>query len=170
AAMAALHEPPQAPPNLVTPTGEPIVSEPPEETPRLRAKLEGDVTLEAAIVQNTGGPSEPTLSVELDWKLASHVERGLGVFIHVEGDGMDTLNIDHVRISGAAPLESLPLDVTLRDVVPPIAVPVPKKKTEIHVYVGLWRARGDGKRLHVLDSAGAVINDDRIQVATFTLP
>ena len=169
-ALAMIHEPAPAPPNLVTPTGEPIVSEPPPETPRLGARLDGDVTLQAAIVQNTGGPSEPSLAIELDWKLGSHVERGLGVFIHIEGKDMDTLNIDHVRISGAAPLESLPLDVTLRDVIPPIAVPLPKKKTEIKVFVGLWRARGDGKRLHVVDAAGATVDDDRIQVATFTLP
>jgi hypothetical protein len=169
-AMATLHEPAPPPPNLVTPAGDPIVSEPPPETPRLRVRLEGDVTLEAAIVQNTGGPNEPSLALELDWKLGSHVERGLGVFIHIEGKDMETLNIDHVRISGAAPLESLPLDVTLRDVVPPIAVPLPKRKTEIKVFVGLWRARGDGKRLHVVDAAGATVDDDRIQVATFTLP
>jgi hypothetical protein len=169
-AMATMHEPSPPPPSLVTPAGDPIVSEPPEETPRLGAKLEDNITLEAVTVQLNGRSGEPSLAVELDWHLGSPVERGLGVFIHIEGEGMETVNIDHVRISGVAPLETFPQGVTLRDVVPPLAIPMPKKKTTIHVYVGLWRARGDGRRVKVLDGAGRNVRDDRIEAATFELP
>jgi hypothetical protein len=170
-AFAFMHEPAPPPPRLVTPTGEPIVADDlPEGTIRLHARLEGGVTLEGATARMEGKPGEPALALELDWKLDSHVERGLGVFIHVEGEGMDNINVDHVRISGVTPLEDLPLGVTLRDVVPLIAVPAPKKSTAVRIYVGLWRARGDGSRLQVLDGGGAKVDGNRVLAAAVTMP
>jgi hypothetical protein len=169
--VAFVREPSPPPPSLVTPSGDPIVAAaPPEGVRKLRARLEGGVTLEGATVGVVGKPGEPALALELDWRLDSHAERGLGVFIHVEGEGMDNLNVDHVRISGVAPLEDLPLDATLRDVVPAIAIPLPKKPTALRIYVGVWRARGDGSRLHVVDGGGAKIDDNRVLAASVTMP
>lgn len=170
--LGALREPPTPPPKLVTPTGDALVaSDVPASSTKMRARLARGVELDGAQVRLSGGSSEPSLTIELDWKATERVERGLGVFIHVEVDGQDGVNVDHVRISGVAPLEDLPVDAVLRDVVPPIAIPAPKKPpTALRVYVGLWRARGDGSRVGVVDGGGAKVDDDRILVASFTLP
>jgi hypothetical protein len=170
ATLALLREPPRPPPNLVTPAGDPIVAEaPPSGATPLHVQLEDGVTVEGVTAQLVGRLHEQTLALEIDWRLSSKVERGLGVFIHVEADGMDSLNIDHVRISGVALFDDLPAGATLRDVIPPIAIPAPKKPTTLHVYVGVWRARGDASRLRVIDPAAAKIDDNRVLVASFNI-
>src|SRR5579859_1227689 len=101
-----------------SPAGDPIVADavPVTSTP-MHARLAQGVELDGVVARLSGGSAQPSLDVELDWKTTGHVEHGLGVFIHVEIDGQDTVNVDHVRISGVAPLEDLPENALLRDVV-----------------------------------------------------
>ncbi len=169
-AMGLLHEPRREPPKLVTPSGDPIIaSEPPPGMQRVDIRFEGGITLEAVRVRLQGPRDEPAIGVELDWRKSSSVERGIGVFMHVEPDGGDVLNIDHVRISTTVPLEDLPLDATLRDELSPIDIERPKSPKSYVVYVGLWRARGDGSRLKTLDP-NPIVTDNRVKIGTILVP
>jgi hypothetical protein len=170
AVLWLVHEPHREPPKLVTPNGEAIVvTEPPPGSEQLGIRFEGGITLEAVrVALRPGARDEPAISVELDWRQTS-IQRGIGVFIHIEPDGGDALNIDHVRISTAVPLEDLPIGATLRDVVPPIDVERPKSPKAFVVYAGLWRARGDGSRLKVLD-ASPLVTDNRVRIGSVTVP
>ncbi len=170
AALSFMHEPHREPPKLVTPQGDAIViAEPLPGMEHLGIHFESGITLEAAHVALQGKRDEPAISVELDWRKTLPVEHGIGVFMHIEPEGGDVLNVDHVRISAAVPLEDLPIGATLRDVIPPIDVERPKSPKSYVVYVGLWRARGDGSRLHVLDSS-ATVTDNRVRVGSVTVP
>jgi len=170
AALTLMHEPHREPPKLVTPLGEAIVvTEPPPGMERSNIRFEGGITLEAFHVALQGRRDEPAISVELDWRKTTDIERGVGVFIHIEPDGGDALNVDHVRISMAAPLDDLPLGATLRDVVPPIDIERPKAPKSYVVYAGLWRARGDGSRLRALE-ANPLVTDNRVRIGSVTVP
>lgn len=166
-AIAFVHEPPRAPAALVTPSGEPIVADaPPPDARRLDTRFADGVVLEAVRLGTKGS----TMNLELDWRLDRAPPPGIGVFVHVEPEGMDMFNVDHAAVSGVAPFEALPEKKTLRDASPAIALPTADRKT-YRVYVGLWRARRDGSRVRIEDKGSAqAAEDERVLVATFVAP
>jgi len=166
-AFAFVHEPPRPPQRLVLPTGEPMVADaPPPHASPLNVRLEDGVTLEAARTVTRILPEGPTLDLELDWRLAQTAPPGLGIFVHITPDAGDAVNVDHVALATLAPFESLPANKTLRDAIPPIALE-PNKTYEI--YVGVWRARRGGQRLHVTDNGSATVDADAVRIGTLHL-
>ncbi len=166
-AYALVHEPPRPTTPFVLPSGDPIVTDaPPPDAQRLGVRLDEGLMLEAARVSPRPTPEGPTLDLELDWRLARPVTPGLGIFVHIEPDQGETANVDHVTLAAVAPFEAFPIDKTLRDVIPPVALE-PNKTYKI--YVGVWRARRGGDRLRVVDKGTATVEDDRVLIATLHL-
>jgi len=166
-AFAFVHEPPRPPPRLVLPSGEPMVADaPPPRAGILNVKLEDGVTLEAVRTTTRILPEGPTIDLELDWRLAQAAPPGLGIFVHITPDKGDTVNVDHVALATIAPFELLPANKTLRDSLPQIAL---EPNQTYQVYVGVWRARRGGERLHVLDKGSTTVDADRVLVTTLHL-
>jgi hypothetical protein len=167
-ALAFVHEPPHPKATLTLPDGEPIAqATPPPGAQNVGAKLEEGVTLEAARTLVRATPDGPVLDFELDWRLSQPAPPGLGIFVHFEPDKGDTVNVDHVGLATVAPFEAFPANMTLRDALPDIAIESGKT---YKIYVGVWRARRGGERLHVVDAGSATIESDRILVATIRAP
>jgi hypothetical protein len=161
-------EPKRPPHALLLPDGEPIVrTDPPPNSQHIGARFDEGITLEASHVALRRTPDGPMLDFELDWKLASPAPPGLGIFVHFEPDKGDTVNVDHVALATVAPFEAFPANMTLRDVLPGIAVEGGKT---YKIYVGVWRARRNGSRLKVVDKGAATVDEDRILVATIPVP
>ncbi len=167
-AFLFVHEPPRPPPALLLPSGEPIAaSAPPFGAQKVGARLEEGIEIEAsrALVRNT--PDGPVVDLEIDWRLTRAAPPGLGVFVHLEPDQGDVVNIDHVSLATVAPFETFPANMTLRDSLPDVAI---ERGKTYKVWAGLWRARRGGERLHIVDAAGATTDADRVLVATFKAP
>lgn len=172
ASFALVKEPRRPPPQLLTPTGEPILAAaPPEEATPMGARLESGIVLEAARVDFEPRDEEhgPIATVELDWRFEQPVPPGLGVFIQVERQGFH-FGSDRVLLSGVLLPEGAPLHTTVRDVSDPLAIPEEKKETTWNVYAGLWRARRDMTRVKVVDPGPSTVNNDRVLVGTFVAP
>lgn len=168
ATLAFVSEPkrPKVLPTLTN--GEPVAqAQPPEGARPIGAKLEEGITLEAARIEVHRAPDGPMLDFELDWKLDHQAPDGLGIFVHMEPDKGDTVNIDHVAIATLATFETLPPHMTLRDELPGVAIESGKT---YKIWAGVWRARRGGDRLHVIDKGSATVEDDRVLVATIRAP
>jgi hypothetical protein len=169
-----IHEPGPLPTPLMTPGGEPMVADaPPAGARHLGVHFEQGIVLEAARLVLPSPRNDQTLLVELDWKLDKPAPGALGIFVHIDApDGEDSVNVDHVALSGAATLESLPVGPILRDETPPIVFPERKSPAPrtFKIYVGLWRARRDGSRLTILDTGSAESEDNRVFLGSFTMP
>jgi len=166
--LALVHEPSRPKTIYTIPNGEPVAqAQPPADAQTLGVKFEEGVTLEATRITLDRKPDGPTLDFELDWRLDGPAPPGLGVFVHMEPDKGDSVNVDHVGIATVAPLEALPANMTLRDVLPGIAIESGKT---YKIYAGVWRARRGGDRLRVLDKGSATVDQDRVLVATIHAP
>jgi hypothetical protein len=167
-------EPPPAPPALLAPSGDSIVtSAPPETAHHLGAHLAGGIELEAASLRvDTLSADERTLTLELDWRLTARADAaaGLGIFVHVVPSSGDSLNVDHALISTVLAFEDAPLNVTLRDISIPITLPKTTEPRTWKVYTGLWMARRDGRRVKVVDAGEATLDDGRVLVGSFETP
>ena len=167
-AWTLLHETPRHPTRLLLPNGDPIVqTDPPANADKVGAELEEGITLEATHILVQRAPEGPTLDFELDWRLAHPAPPGLGIFVHFEPDKGDSVNVDHVGIAALAPFEAFPPDMTLRDLLPGIAVESGKT---YKIYVGVWRARRGGERLKVLSPGTLPVDENRLLVATVHVP
>ncbi|HSQ66589.1 MAG TPA: hypothetical protein VLM85_25385 [Polyangiaceae bacterium] len=163
-AFALVREPPRPPPRFVLPDGDPMIADaPPPQAEALGVRFTDGVTLQAARVVSHVVPEGPMVDLELDWRLAGPAPPGLGVFVHIEPDKGDVVNVDHVALATVAPFEAFPADKTLRDALPPIALEAGKT---YKVYVGLWRARRGGERLPVVDKGSATLDGDRVVITT----
>jgi hypothetical protein len=162
----AIHEPPgRAEP--LTPDDEPvIVDAPPADARRIDARLEGGVTLEAAKVSDRRPRAGQQITLEVDWRRGPRVRKGLGVFLHIEPSKGEALTGDHVLLSSVLDLDDAPPDRTLRDLLP-VHLPDDAKGTHWKVWLGLWRIRGAGERMHVEEAGSALVQDDRILAAEF---
>ena len=166
--LALVHEPARPKTYSLLPNGEPVAqAQPPIDAQPVGAKLEDGITLEAARIAAHRGPDGPVLDFELDWRLDHPAPPGLGIFVHMEPDKGDTVNVDHVGVATVAPLEALPPNMTLRDVLPGIAIESGKT---YKIYAGVWRARRGGDRLRVIDKGNATVDDNRVLVATIHAP
>jgi hypothetical protein len=137
-----------------------------ERAVRFDATFEDGVVLEAVTLSDNNPAAGTDVTLELDWKRGARVPRGVGVFVHIEPSKGDTLNGDHVLLSGELDLEDAPSDATLRDVFP-IHVPADARGKTWKVWVGLWLVRRGGGRVRVVDWGNAIVVDHRILAATY---
>ena len=127
------------------------------------ARLESGVVLEAVRADWSHAPWGPVLRLELDWKLTQRPPRGVGIFIHLEPEGLARESYDHVLLSGTVPLDRAPLGQTLRDVVR-LDAPPRFRGRKWRVYTGLWEVLGTGRRLAVEDPRGLPERENRLEV------
>ncbi len=169
--FALVREPERPTPPLLTPQGEPLVVGTPPPTSRpLHVHFEGGVELEAAALHFSRAFDAQVVTLELDWKRPAAIPAGLGIFVHIEAPGSDTLGADHVLIGNQVPLEGAPADQTLRDVTAPIGLPTTTEPRHWTVRVGLWKARAGGARLGVRDPGQATITDNAVEIESFDTP
>ncbi|HEY8039443.1 MAG TPA: hypothetical protein VIF15_06600 [Polyangiaceae bacterium] len=152
----------------LTPDGRPVVADDIDEgAVRIDAKFADGVSLEAATLSNPDPAAGAETSLELDWRRDGRVAPGLGVFVHIEpSTGGTNINGDHVLLSSVLDLEDAPSNKTLRDVLP-IFLPDDARGKTWKVWVGLWRVRRGGERVHLEDAGHALSDGDRVLVATF---
>jgi len=168
--LALVPEPtaPSAP--LNTATGENIIADaPPPDARRIDAQFSGGVTLEAFKMTPSEPAPESVVTMEFDWKVAPDVESKMGFFVHVVPSSGSDLRADHVMVSDALEIEKAPPGKTLRDVVQ-LTVPYDATGKTWTVYAGLWRVRGDGKRIPVIRTGTVTMRDDRLDLGSFTVP
>jgi hypothetical protein len=155
------------PPSTVD--GRPVVVDDLDEgTPRLDARFEAGVVLEGVTLSDTAPRPGTDLKLELDWRRDAHIEKGLGVFVHISPSSGDSMNGDHVLLSGVLDLEDAPPGKTLRDVLP-LWVPDDARGKTWKVWVGLWRVRNGGERVPVTERGQAVVDANRVLAASYVV-
>jgi hypothetical protein len=153
----------------MTMDGRPIVADDLDEgTPHIDARLEAGVVLEAATLSDTSPRPGTDLTLELDWRRDEHIEKGLGVFVHIMPSSGDSMNGDHVLISGVLDFEDAPPGKTLRDVLP-LWVPDDARGKTWKVWVGLWRVRNGGERVPVTARGQAEVDANRVLAASYVV-
>jgi len=182
--LGLVHEPPIPRAELKTPLDDDIVAAalPPGAT-TLNARFEGGITLVAARLSTPRPAPESTLTVELDWKIDPGVDPKLGIFVHLVPSAGEDLRADHVMLSDVLEIERAPTGVILRDQAQ-VTIPYDAGGKSWTVYAGLWRVRGNGKRIAVIDQGSAPVEppkkpepnakpsntENRVQVGTFSVP
>ncbi len=169
---AARSEPPIPPRPLVAPTGESMVADaPPDDAQPFGVRFTNGVTLEAVRLQveSTSADSR-TLTIELDWRLKTRAEPGMGIFVHILPSKGDSLNADHTLLSTVVPFENAPVGVTLRDISAPITLPATTEPRTWTVRAGLWMDRKGGERVRVADPGKVDAADNRVLIGTFETP
>ncbi|MGD0526898.1 MAG: hypothetical protein ABSE49_17255 [Polyangiaceae bacterium] len=160
-APKTLPEPPQ------TPDGRPVVADGLDEAAvRIDAKFEDGVVLEAATLSNPDPLAGSDVSLELDWRRSPAVDRGLGIFVHIEPSSGNPTNGDHILLSGVLAPEDAPPDKTLRDVIP-LYIPDDARGKTWKVWVGLWHVRRGGSRVRVTDPGHTLLDGDRVLAVSF---
>ena len=168
--VALMREVPAPSVEWKTVTGENIVVDaPPADARPIDAHFAGGVTLEAFKMTPAVPTPESVMTFEFDWKVSPDVESKMGFFVHVVPESGDDLRADHVMISDVLEIEKAPPGKTLRDVIQ-MTVPYNASGKVWTVHAGLWRVRGNGKRVEVLQSGAATVRDNRLTLGTFTVP
>jgi hypothetical protein len=139
-----------------------------EGTPRIDARFEAGVVLEAATLSDTSPRPNTDLTLELDWRRDEHIEKGLGVFVHITPSSGDGAGGDHVLLSEVLDLEDAPPGKTLRDVLP-LWVPDDARGKTWKVWVGLWRVRRGGERVPITARGNAEVDANRVLAASYVV-
>jgi hypothetical protein len=167
AVMAAGPAPKTFPEPPQTPDGRPVVADGLDEAAvRIDAKFEDGVVLEAATLSNPDPMAGSDVSLELDWRRSPTVDRGLGIFVHIEPSSGSPTNGDHILLSGVLAPEDAPPDKTLRDVIP-LYIPDDARGKTWKVWVGLWHVRRGGSRVRVTDPGHTLLDGDRVLAVSF---
>jgi hypothetical protein len=173
-AFPFVNEAARPPPAYLTPTGDPmIVDAPPPESTPIGAVWQNGIKLEAAGVhiEPAGDGQSVLATLELDWRMDTKVESGLGVFVHFETSPKERFSADHVLLSNTMLPEDVPLHETIRDVAGPIVVSLGKNAVQWNVYIGLWHARLDQTRIPIAEGKDRIGGgEQRILVASFEVP
>jgi len=170
--VALIHEPRRPPPLLVTPAGEPLVTNAlPDGAKTDAVRWEHGITLEGHTAKVEPSPDGRTvvIDLELDFRLDEALPPGLGVLVHFEPPG-DRVAIDHVLLSGAIPFEDAPTHATIRDVLDPMTLPRGKDPWKCKVYIGVWWALRDATRLKVLSARPGTVQSSRALIESFEIP
>lgn len=165
-ALCALTREPRSTEPPMAEDGRPVVvAGLPPGTTALGARFASGVVLEGVHVTSLRPAAGTDLTLELDWKRDAAIEKGLGIFMHLEASEGKGMNGDHVLLSSVLDLEDAPPGKTLRDVMP-LWVPEDSRGKTWKVYVGLWQIRRGGERVPIVDAGRASISGDRVLVAT----
>lgn len=164
--LAAVREPRFVEPPLAMDGSPVIVDALPVGAQPLGARFGSGVVLEGARLSNLHPGAGTDLVLELDWRRDATIERGQGVFMHMEPSDGKGMNGDHVLLSSVLDLDDAPPGKTLRDVMP-LWVPEDSHGKTWKVWVGLWQIEYGGERMHLVDPGQATADGDRVLVATF---
>jgi hypothetical protein len=168
--MGLMKEPSPPAADLKTSTGEDVIAEaPPPGAQPVGAEFAAGVSLEAFHMSSTSPRAESTLTMELDWKVTADVDKRLGIFVHLIPSSGEDVRADHVMFSDVLEIEKAPPGKTLRDVVQ-LTVPHDAGGKTWTVYAGIWRVRGNGKRVPVTTPGTATASDDRVELGKFYVP
>jgi hypothetical protein len=155
---------------LRTATGEEVVADAvPKDARGINAHFASGVTLVAFRQSSSQPAAESVLTVELDWKVDPGVDPKTGIFVHLVPSTGEDLRADHVMVSDVLELENAPPGKILRDVVE-ITIPHDAGGKMWTVYAGLWRVRGNGKRVPIDQPGTSKVADDRVQIGSFYVP
>jgi hypothetical protein len=166
--LALLHEPRFAEPPVALDGRPVIVDSLPAGIPPVGARFAAGVVLEGARLSNAHPGAGSDLVLELDWRRDATIEKGLGVFMHMEASEGKGMNGDHVVLSSVLSLDDAPPDRTLRDVMP-LWVPEDAHGKTWKVWVGLWQIQYGGERVHLADPGQGTADGDRVLAATFVV-
>ena len=174
ATLALVHE--AKPPSVAmkTVSGQDIVLDAlPPEAQKLGVRFDGGVTLEGFSMSTTRPAAESTTDLTFYWRVSADVKPRMGVFLKLEpnkGDlDKDSIIGDHVMFSDVMPIESAPQEKIIRDVVR-LTVPANARGKDWTIYTGIWNVLSNGRRRAVQDSAGQKVDDNRVNLGTFTVP
>ncbi|MBK6697206.1 MAG: hypothetical protein IPG50_34205 [Myxococcales bacterium] len=169
AAFALVREPALVKPPAATPEGTPLVLEKlPDGVAPLAVKFADGMTLEGARLRRTTVLPEETLTLDLYWRVAENVDRRLGVFVHFVASEGEDIRADHVMLSDAIEPERAPKGVLLHDVVT-VVIPHDTSGKTFKAFTGVWRVRGDTKRVNVIDEGKGVVEKHRVELGTVTV-
>jgi hypothetical protein len=163
---ALVHEPRPVEPPVAQDGGPVIVDALPPGAQPLGSRFAAGVVLEGAKISNPSPAAGTDLVLELDWRRDPIIEKGLGVFMHIEPSDGKGMNGDHVLLSSVLDLEDAPPGKVLRDVMP-LWVPEDSKGKTWKVWVGLWEVRRGGGRVRLAQPEHATFDGDRVLVAKF---
>jgi hypothetical protein len=163
---ALVHEPRSVEPPVAQDGGPVIVDALPPGAQPLGSRFAAGVVLEGAKISNPNPAAGSDLVLELDWRRDPIIEKGLGVFMHIEPSDGKGMNGDHVLLSSVLDLEDAPPGKVLRDVMP-LWVPEDSKGKTWKVWVGLWEVRRGGGRVRLAQPEHATFDGDRVLVAKF---
>jgi hypothetical protein len=168
--VLVVHEPPVALPPPLTPTGEAmVVDELPDESTPLNVRFEPGVTLVGWRLQPEKLSERQELTVELDWRVDAGVPNGAGVSVQVVSDSGELFVLDHTRLSSAMELAAAPKGPILRDVLV-VRLSPGVQKGRWTVWVGVWNAFGDRKRLPASSADDAYVDADmRVRLSSFVV-
>jgi hypothetical protein len=155
---------------LRTATGEEVIADAvPKDARGINAHFASGVTLVAYHQSSATPAAESVLRLELDWKVDPNVDPKTGIFVHLIPSNGEDLRADHVMVSDVLELEHAPPGKILRDVVE-ITIPHDAGGKMWTVYAGVWRVRGNGKRVPIDVPGTSRVADDRVQIGSFFVP
>ncbi len=104
--------------------------------------------------------------IRLYIRVEGDVPRSVGVFVHLIPSSGRALTADHEVIGASLFLANAPRGVVLRDA---FAV-VPGPAQPHRLYVGLWHASGDGRRVPIRAAGGLPVREDGVELGSFDPP
>ncbi len=165
--FAVMHEPPL--PSIVakTSSGDDVIADaPPPGAKPAGVKFEGGLELVAIRLDPPQPVADQTAHLELDWRVQKDVRRGVGVFMHIQPNGTDSVNGDHAQVSRTLLFDDAPPGKILRDEIP-LSIPPDWRGKQVEIYAGLWMMRGNGTRLRVTDHGAVQVQENRLLVSSF---
>lgn len=172
--LALVHEAKPPPLEMKTASGEDMVLDAvPPEAQKMGVRFDGGVTLEGFSMSTTRPAAESTTDLTFYWRVAPDVKPRMGVFLKIEpnkGDlDKDSIIGDHVMFSDVMPIEDAPPGKIIRDVVR-LTIPSNARGKDWSIHAGIWNVLGNGRRRAVQDAAGQKVDDNRVDLGTFTVP
>lgn len=166
-ALGLWREPTVPDARLLTPSGEAVVLDaPPANATLAGARMQGGVELVAVRLDPPAPVAGGKVNIELYWRVGPDVPTGLGVFLHIEPSQGDRITGDHATVSGVLELDKAPRGKVLRDVLE-LTLPDDARGKTWTIWGGLWKQRGRGERMHVLDRGALEVFEDRLLVNRF---
>jgi hypothetical protein len=131
---------------------------------RLRVQFELPVVLEGVEIPRAADRSGLS-HFALYFRVQGPVPRTLGVSVHFVSNKRRTHNADHQVIGSTLYLSEAPRGVLLRDAFSRNLQSKPGERWKM--YISLWHASGDRKRVRIRSAEGVQTNNDRALVGAF---
>jgi hypothetical protein len=136
----------------------------PENARRLRVEFDLPVVLEGVEIPRKTDHAGVS-HFALYFRVQGPVPRTLGVSVHLASNKRRNRNADHQVIGGTFYLSEAPRGVLLRDAFSRYLQSKPDERWKI--YLSLWHASGDRKRVPIRSAKGVQIEKNRVLVGSF---